>query len=368
METALQFATLEELETRIAAGLKTFVDVGRCLLEIRDRRLYRNKGYSRFEDYCREQWGWGKQYAYRQIEAAKTIEIIGRKSPIGDELPKIESQVRELIPLVKTDEQEAINTWRELKERHGDNITAEIIHNAVTEKLKPEASTEQFPSPNEDNECGCWNCKHSETDGSDYDRSWCAARGRTFGNEGYSFDCEYWESEDDAQPEPKPHVSYNSGNNEWYTPPKYIDAASEVMGAIDLDPASSHKANETVGAIKYYTAEDDGLKQEWAGRVFMNPPYATELITKFCEKMARQYADGKVIEAIILVNNATETNWFNTLIEHASAVVFPRSRIRFLVPEGKPGAPLQGQAIIYLGCNACSFLHVFRRFGWGAII
>lgn len=57
----------------------------------------------------------------------------------------------------------------------------------------------------------------------------------------------------------KPHVYFNNGNNEWYTPKAYIDAAREVLGTIYLDPASSEIANETIQATKFYTAEDDGV-------------------------------------------------------------------------------------------------------------
>ena len=39
-----------------------------------------------------------------------------------------------------------------------------------------------------------------------------------------------------------------SGNNEYYTPGQFIEAAREVMGEIDLDPASCALAQETVRA------------------------------------------------------------------------------------------------------------------------
>jgi hypothetical protein len=50
-----------------------------------------------------------------------------------------------------------------------------------------------------------------------------------------------------------------SDQNDWRTPRKYLDAVREVMGAIDLDPASSKEANETVQAKKFYTEADNGL-------------------------------------------------------------------------------------------------------------
>jgi phage N-6-adenine-methyltransferase len=164
----------------------------------------------------------------------------------------------------------------------------------------------------------------------------------------------------------KPHVSHNSGVNEWYTPPEYIEAAHEVMGRIDLDPASSEIANQIVGASKFYTKEDDGLSKYWAGKVWMNPPYAGELIGVFISKYAEHVGKGDISEGIVLVNNATETSWFKELVSVSCAVVFPKGRVRFLDPDGNPGAPLQGQAIIYSGSDPDKFLKVFGGFGWGA--
>src|SRR5262245_13067731 len=39
---------------------------------------------------------------------------------------------------------------------------------------------------------------------------------------------------------------------EWYTPPQYIAAARAVLGAIDLDPASSEIAQTTVQAGAFF--------------------------------------------------------------------------------------------------------------------
>jgi ParB family chromosome partitioning protein len=164
----------------------------------------------------------------------------------------------------------------------------------------------------------------------------------------------------------RPHVTHNSGNNEWYTPPEYIEAARAVMGSIDLDPATSHKANEIVKADAIYTVDDSGLEYEWFGRAWMNPPYASDLIGRFAEKLCFHVDQGDVTEAIVLVNNATETGWFQTLMSRASAVAFPRGRVRFWNPDDGAGAPLQGQAVIYMGLQPERFREVFGVFGWSA--
>jgi ParB family chromosome partitioning protein len=159
-------------------------------------------------------------------------------------------------------------------------------------------------------------------------------------------------------------VAYNSGENEWYTPSEFIESARIVFGgSIDCDPASSKIANKTVQAKRFFTKEDDGLSQEWSGNVWMNPPYAQPLIAQFAEAVASKYDCGEIDAAIVLVNNATETAWFQRMTQSSSAICLPKGRIRFLDPRGVPGAPLQGQAILYFGTSPNAFADEFAKYG-----
>jgi phage N-6-adenine-methyltransferase len=162
----------------------------------------------------------------------------------------------------------------------------------------------------------------------------------------------------------KAHVSHNSGENEWYTPPEYVEAAREVMGTIDTDPASCDEANETVKAENYYTEEENGLVKVWGGNVWMNPPYSQPLISEFADTFAKKYNAGEFQQACVLVNNATETNWYQSLLTYAAAVCFVKGRVKFIDRNGDAsGAPLQGQTILYFGSNEKAFANKFSEFG-----
>lgn len=166
--------------------------------------------------------------------------------------------------------------------------------------------------------------------------------------------------------EHKPHVSFNSGNNEWYTPKEYIEAAYKTMGVINLDPASNEIANRVVKAEKYYTADENGLEKTWNGNIWLNPPYSSDLIGKFADKLLSERKN--YTQAIVLVNNATETEWFNKIVSISSAVCFPKGRVKFYMPDGRTGQPLQGQAVLYIGDNPNEFINAFAGFGWRTVL
>jgi phage N-6-adenine-methyltransferase len=163
----------------------------------------------------------------------------------------------------------------------------------------------------------------------------------------------------------------NQGEVEWYTPARYIDMAREVLGGIDLDPASGEMAQRTVRAKKWYSRDDSSLPHEWHGRVWMNPPYSTPLINQMMTKLVQEYKAERVTAAIVLVNSCTEVKWFQEAGAVCQAICFPERRIKFLDPEGREAGPLQGQTFFYLGIKTDVFADIFGNIGlivvpWGA--
>lgn len=158
--------------------------------------------------------------------------------------------------------------------------------------------------------------------------------------------------------------SSNTGQVEWYTPPKYVKAAREVMGTIDVDPASCDVAQANVKATRFYTVEDDGLQYAWKGNVWLNPPYTSGVIDMFVAKLLEHIESSDISAAIMLSNNSTETKWFQSAAQACSGICFPSRRISFIDQHGEQqNQPNHGQAFFYFGSNKMRFLERFSTFG-----
>ena len=374
--TPAQADRLAQLEPIIEHGMTSFVEVGNALLEIRDRRLYRQT-HSSFEDYCRDKWQMSARHAYRLCTSAEVIKSLPEKC---DQLVTTESQVRELAKIEPERRVEVL----EVAASTG-KVTAKSIKEVAAQTATPfkcdtceeTCEDETMAQPlYECGDCGDKFTSENSADGCGHSCPSCNKFGRKVSDMGCPScgegELHHAEPEPDEKPAvvahtevmPKAHVAHNSGDNEWYTPERYIEAALEVMGSIDLDPASCELANRTVKAAEIFTEQDNGLTKAWVGNVWMNPPYAQPLIAQFAEKITAEVECGSVKQACVLVNNATETAWFQRMMERASAVCFPAGRVRFLDQDGKTGAPLQGQAVIYFGENRFAFLKTFKQFGF----
>jgi hypothetical protein len=163
-------------------------------------------------------------------------------------------------------------------------------------------------------------------------------------------------------------ANFSSEHNEWYTPAKYIEAVREVLGDIDLDPASSAQANAVVRATEIFTQFDDGLTREWRGRFFMNPPYGRtpehrSLAAAFCNKALAEFDAGNIEAGIILVNSLHSQTWQAPLYNYA--VCFVDHRIHFVSADGEENeAPTFQNIFVYLGTDLMKFAEVFSRFGY----
>lgn len=163
-------------------------------------------------------------------------------------------------------------------------------------------------------------------------------------------------------------VKHSSKSNEWYTPQKYVDAARQVMGSIDLDPASNRVAQEWIQARCYYSLEDDGMQCPWFENIFLNPPYGRKNRAEgiyganaWTTKATLEYEVGNVKQAILLLRLSGSKGI------RALESKFPRcsaGRISFISEDflGK-SRPGHDSVFFYLGPHIELFREVFSEIG-----
>jgi ParB family chromosome partitioning protein len=158
-----------------------------------------------------------------------------------------------------------------------------------------------------------------------------------------------------------------TGDTEWYTPADILEAAVEVMGGIDLDPASSdaQQAQAPVKASQYFTIENNGLERPWCGRVWLNPPYARGWVDLFVNNGGRLSVKGNVHG-----DHAHEQRNRDEMVADGCR----RLRCFMLSPGACPisqsgewttgsSAPSHPHTLFYFGPDVPRFVHVFGCLG-----
>ena len=137
-------------------------------------------------------------------------------------------------------------------------------------------------------------------------------------------------------------VHYSSKTNEWSTPQAFFDELNKEFN-FTLDPCAT---SENAKCTKYFTVEDDGLKQDWSkDTVFMNPPYGRE-IKHWIKKAYEESLNGATV--VCLIPSRTDTAyWHNYIFGKADDIRFIKGRLKF--GGSKNPAPFPSAIIIYKG-------------------
>lgn len=151
-------------------------------------------------------------------------------------------------------------------------------------------------------------------------------------------------------------VHFSSQASEWTTPEIIINKTIELFGEIDLDPCSNPDF-PNIPAKEHFTEKDDGFSKEWHGKVYMNPPYGSE-IRKWTDYFCEQFENGNIQEGIVLVPSRTDTKWFRRMKEYPRCFIW--GRLKF--GDSENSAPFPSM-VVYLGNNTKGFIQIFFSIG-----
>lgn len=135
-------------------------------------------------------------------------------------------------------------------------------------------------------------------------------------------------------------VHFSSKTDLWATPQDFFDKVAAEHGPFDLDVCA---LRENAKAPVFFTPEDDGLKQEWFGKCWMNPPYGREI----GDWMRKAYEAGQQGAMVVcLVPARTDTRWWHDYAIKG-AVTFIKGRLKF--GDAKANAPFPSALVIFGG-------------------
>ena len=116
----------------------------------------------------------------------------------------------------------------------------------------------------------------------------------------------------------------SSKDMEWSTPQAFFDELDKEFH-FTLDPCAT---KETAKCKDYYTKEQDGLAQDWAGHtVFCNPPYGRAI--KDWVKKCYNESKKPNTTVVMLIPARTDTIYFHTYIYHIAEIRFIKGRLKF---------------------------------------
>ena len=124
----------------------------------------------------------------------------------------------------------------------------------------------------------------------------------------------------------------------WATPKEFFDEQNAKHGPFDVDVCADAT---NAKCATYFDKTIDGLKQVWAGKCWMNPPYGRE-IGKWMKKAYESAGNGTVV--VCLVPARTDTKWWHDYAIKGQ-VTFIRGRLKF--GGSKNSAPFPSAIVVF---------------------
>ena len=132
-------------------------------------------------------------------------------------------------------------------------------------------------------------------------------------------------------------VHFSSKTDLWSTPQDFFNLLNSEFN-FETDVCASH---ENAKCIKYFTAEQDGLKQDWTGVCWMNPPYG-RVIGNWVKKAYDSAKNGATV--VCLLPARTDTKWWHDYCMKGK-IRFIRGRLKF--GGNKNSAPFPSALVIF---------------------
>jgi phage N-6-adenine-methyltransferase len=132
-------------------------------------------------------------------------------------------------------------------------------------------------------------------------------------------------------------VMFSSSSDNWATPQEFFDVLNDEFGfTVDVCASEdNHKCPE------YYTMEDNGLIQEWAGVCWMNPLYG-RTINEWIKKAYESKAT-----VVCLVPARTDTKWWHNYAMKSKEIRLVSGRLKF--GGHKNSAPFPSAVVVFDG-------------------
>ena len=128
---------------------------------------------------------------------------------------------------------------------------------------------------------------------------------------------------------------FSSKTDMWETPQAFFDEMDREFH-FTLDVCA---VPENAKCEQFFSPSIDGLKQEWVGVCWCNPPYGRE-IGKWVRK-----AYESDCTVVMLLPARTDTRWFHDYIYGKAEIRFIRGRLRF--GAAATGAPFPSMVVIF---------------------